>query len=68
MGANIDYINKAYSGFSKIHRAQTRYSYYKGIMTNEILFNVREMTFKKYQVCLDDGRLLSKPELIFITL
>ena len=34
MGANIDYINKVYSDFSKIHRAQKRYSYYKGIMTN----------------------------------
>ncbi len=62
MGTNIDYINKVYSDFSKIHRAQKRYSYYKGIMTNEILFNVRKTTFKKYQVCLDDGRLLSKAE------
>ena len=62
--AGIDYvaIEKAFDDYIRRHRAQFRYSYFNGMMTLEVLYNVRKNTFKKYAVSLDNGRLLTKAE------
>ena len=61
-GINFDLIAKLYSIYEKRHRIEMRNSYYDGIMTYEILYNVRTTTFKNYYVLGDQKKLLTKAE------
>lgn len=62
IGLDTNNIEADFEKYIKQHRTQYRYSFFNGIMTLEILFNVRKSTFKKYAIQTDQGKLLTKAE------
>lgn len=61
-GINTNNLEYDFEKYIKQHRTQYRYSFFNGVMTLEILFNIRKNTFKKYAIQTDQGKLLTKAE------
>ena len=61
-GINLESIRSDFDTYAKNHRTKIRHSYFNGMKTLEILFNVRANASKKYSIASDLAKPLPKAE------